>query len=457
MKEYMATAAELIASINAQTTVKCEDGKPQNTFANLFRCTHSVQDVIRSHILEDEDNEDPFFVCDIGQIVRQHVKWITNLPRIEPFYAVKCNGDPLLLKTLVSMGTGFDCASKGEIMKMLAYGVPPNKIIYANPCKQSSQIRFAAEKGIEMMTFDNVDELIKVKKYHPNAKMVLRVLIDDSQSLCKFSLKFGASPSTARELLEKARELDINVIGVSFHVGSGCFAASAFNDAVLVARNVFDIGKEFGFDFTLLDVGGGFPGSDSENISFGEVCEVLRTAVDKYFPPNVRVIAEPGRYYSASAFTLACQVIARRVVKRDGSESDDGLADFNDHPSFMYYINDGIYGSFNCLMFDHQHAHPKPLCKNGQFYFDNLMNNETEFNCTVWGPTCDSLDCLTTNAILPELDIGDWLYFEEMGSYTICAASEFNGFSKSKILYTNTETVELLRIAIEEQNKKLNI
>jgi len=108
-------------------------------------------------------------------------------------------------------------------------------------------------------------------------------------------------------------------------------------------------------------------------------------------------------------------------------------------------------------MFDHQHAHPKPLCKNGQFYFDNLMNTETEFTCTVFGPTCDSLDCLTKNAILPELDVGDWLYFEEMGSYTICAASEFNGFKKSKILYTNTETVELLRIAIEEQNKKMNI
>jgi ornithine decarboxylase len=454
MKEYMATAAELIATINAQT-IKCEDGKPQNTFANLFRCTNSVNDVIKQHIQEQNDDEDPFLVCDIGQIVRQHIKWVTNLPRVEPFYAVKCNGDPYLLKTLVTMGTGFDCASKGEISKMLSYGVPPNKIIYANPCKQNSHIRFAAANGVEMMTFDNIDELYKVKKYHPNAKMVLRVLTDDSNSLCKLGLKFGASPSAARELLEKAKELEINVIGVSFHVGSGCFAASAFNDAVIVARNVFDIGKELGFDFTLLDVGGGFPGSDSENISFGEVCEVLRNAIDKYFPPNVRVIAEPGRYYSASAFTLASQIIARRVVKRDGG--DDGFAGLNDHPSYMYYINEGIYASFNSLMFDHQHAYPKPLAKNGRFFFDGGMNNETEFNCSVWGPTCDSLDCLAKNCLLPQLDVGDWLYFEEMGAYTICAASEFNGFQKSKILYTNTETTELLRIAIAEQNKKMNL
>jgi len=449
----MATASELIASINAQT-MKSDEGKPQNTFANLFKCSTSVQEVIRKQIHEHHDEEeDPFLVCDIGQVVRQHIKWINSLPRIEPFYAVKCNGDPMLLKTLVTMGTGFDCASKGEISRMLSYGIPPNKIIYANPCKQISHIRFAAEKGIEMMTFDNMDELNKVKKYHPNAKMVLRVLTDDSHSLCKFGIKFGASPSAARELLEKARELGINVIGVSFHVGSGCFNAVAFRDAVLVARNVFDIGKELGFDFTLLDVGGGFPGSDSENISFDGVCEVLRTAIDENFPSNVRVIAEPGRYYAASAFTLAAQIIARRVVKRDGS--DDGLASLNDHPSFMYYINEGVYASFNSLMFDHQLAHPRPLCKNGQFFFDEGMSNETEFNCSVWGPTCDSLDCLTKSASLPELNIGDWLYFDEMGAYTISAASEFNGFIKSRILYTNTETVELLRIAIEEQNRKM--
>ncbi|ORX52269.1 ornithine decarboxylase [Piromyces finnis] len=454
MKEYPGIANEIIASINAQTSVKSEDVKSQNAFANLFKCTHSVQDVIKNHILENED-EDPFFVCDIGQVVRQHIKWVRNLPRIEPFYAVKCCGDPLLLKTMVSMGTGFDCASRGEMQNMLNYGVPPSKIIYANPCKQNSHIRFASEKGIEMMTFDNVDELYKVKKYHKSAKMVLRVLIDDSNSLCKFSSKFGASPSAARELLEKARELGINVIGVSFHVGSGCFASSSFRDAVLVARNVFDIGKELGFDFTLLDVGGGFPGSDNENISFGEVCEVLRTAVDKYFPAHVRVIAEPGRYYSASAFTIATNIIARRIVKRDGS--DDGIVGNDDHPSFMYYINDGIYGSFNSIMFDHQHPRPKPLCKNGQFLFDNGETRETEFNCSVWGPTCDSLDCLSKNTLLPELDVGDWLYFDEMGAYTISAASEFNGFKKSKILYTNTETTEFLKIAIAaEQSKNLN-
>jgi ornithine decarboxylase len=454
MKEYMATSSELIASLNVQT-LKSDEGKPQNTFANLFRCTNSIEDVIRKQIHEHhEEEEDRFLVCDIGQVVRQHLKWINSLPRIEPFYAVKCNGDPFLLKTLVTMGTGFDCASKGEITRMLSYGIPPSKIIYANPCKQISHIRFAAEKGVEMMTFDNLDELHKVKKYHPNAKMVLRVLTDDSHSLCKFGIKFGASQSAARELLEKAKELGVNVIGVSFHVGSGCFNAIAFKDAVLVARNVFDIGKELGFDFTLLDVGGGFPGSDSEDISFDGVCEVLRTAVDKYFPPNVRVIAEPGRYYAASAFTLAAQIIARRVVKRDGS--DDGVASLDDHPSYMYYINEGVYASFNSLMFDHQHAHPKPLCKNGQFFFDEGMNNETEFNCSVWGPTCDSLDCLTKSASLPELNIGDWLYFDEMGAYTISAASEFNGFLKSRILYTNTESEELLRIAVEEQNRKMN-
>lgn len=451
--------------------------KPSVAFntSELYACTRPVNELLKDQVNNSEDGN-AFFVCDIGQVVRQHMKWKSNLPRVEPYYAIKCNSDPNVLKALVSMGTGFDCASKGEMKTMLSYGVPPHKIIYANPCKQKNHIKFAADNGIELMTFDNSDELYKIKAIHPNAKMVLRVLTDDTYSLCRFSLKFGATPSSAYNLLKLAKELGINVVGVSFHVGSGCFNASAFKEAVLVARQVFDIGEKLGFDFNLLDVGGGFPGSDSTDISFDEVAEILGSSIDEYFPKKVRVIAEPGRYYVASAFTLATQIISRRAIKRDSNEEvASNVSGNDDHPSYMYYINDGVYASFNCILFDHQHAHPKALCKDGHFYLDhsNIKRNTiatystesesscseseteveaaTEFNCSVWGPTCDSLDCITKNCILPALEIGDWLYFEEMGAYTICAASEFNGFRRSNIVYTNTETRSLNHIIHENE------
>lgn len=132
-------------------------------------------------------------------------------------------------------------------------GVDPSDIIYANPCKQSSQIAYAGANGVDMMTFDNLDELVKVHSINPRAKMVLRILADDSRSVCKFGVKFGASIQTVPVLLAAARDMGVDVIGISFHVGSGCYDAAAFSDAVILARRAFDIGEELGFKFELLD------------------------------------------------------------------------------------------------------------------------------------------------------------------------------------------------------------
>lgn len=128
--------------------------------------------------------------------------------------AVKCNPDPMVLRLLAALGAGFDCASKSEIQAVLDLDVDPSRIIYANPCKQASFIRFAASKNVEMMTFDNAEELYKIKDLYPNAKLVIRILADDSKSLCKLGLKFGASLSCTASLLKTARELGLDVIGV---------------------------------------------------------------------------------------------------------------------------------------------------------------------------------------------------------------------------------------------------
>ncbi|RGB33097.1 ornithine decarboxylase [Rhizophagus diaphanus] len=399
----------------------------------------SVEEILKSHVLSlDIDNceaesDNAFIVADLGEIYRQHLRWQTHLPRIKPFYAVKCNADPMLLKLLIALGTGFDCASKTEIQTLLNMGVDPSNIIYANPCKQGSFIRFAAEHDVKMMTFDNVEELHKIKRFFPNAQLVIRILTDDSKAIVKLSAKFGASLDNTGFLLQTARELGLSVIGVSFHVGSGCYDENAYVDAINRARFVFDQATELGFNFHLLDVGGGFSFSRKNNdVTFEKIASVLGPAIDKCFPSdNIHVIAEPGRYYAAPAFTIATHIIARRIVH-------ETLVAGDDHPSFMYYINDGLYGTFNCILFDHQIVTPKVLMKEGKFLFGETLD-EAEYNCFIWGPTCDSIDCITKNGSLPELLPGDWLYFEEMGAYTISASTKFNGFRKSKIIYTTTD------------------
>jgi len=265
--------------------------------------------------LETDGNTDieySFFIADLGEVYRQFIRWKKYLPRVEPFYAVKCNPDAYVLRLLASLGAGFDCASKDEIAQVLALtpSVLRRNIIFANPCKANPQIRYAQSVDVKMMTFDNADELHKCKKHYPNAQLLLRIWTDDSKSQCQLSRKFGASEESIRPLLKLAKILCLNVIGVSFHVGSGSHDPTAFISAIDMARRAFDIGYDVGFEFTILDVGGGFCHDDFESVA-----RVLGEKIDEQFPEEmeIRIIAEPGRYFVASAFTLATNVIARRV------------------------------------------------------------------------------------------------------------------------------------------------
>ena len=155
------------------------------------------------------------------------------------FPAIKCNPDPYVLRLLAALGTGFDCASIGEITRVLETGVDPARVIFANPCKAASFVRSPARAGVHTMTFDNTDELYKIARVHAGAQLIVRILTDDSKSVCRLGLKFGAPLGTVPGLLAKARELRLDVIGVSFHVGSGCYDAAAFADAVMRARTAF--------------------------------------------------------------------------------------------------------------------------------------------------------------------------------------------------------------------------
>ncbi|XP_049596109.1 ornithine decarboxylase [Syngnathus scovelli] len=390
----------------------------------------SAKDIVEQKINESSmtDDRDAFYVCDLGDVLKKHLRWARALPRVSPFYAVKCNDSSVVLTTLASLGTGFDCASKTEIQLVQSLGVDPSRIIYANPCKQVSQIKYASAHGVQMMTFDSEMELMKVARCHNNAKLVLRIATDDSKAVCRLSIKFGAQLKACRGLLERAKELALDVIGVSFHVGSGCTDAEAYKQAIADARCVFDIGHDLGFCMNLLDIGGGFPGSEDTELKFEEITAVINPALDKYFPADtgVRIIAEPGRFYVASAYTLVVNIIAKKVLMDDESGSDEEDEGTSDR-SLMYYVNDGVYGSFNCILYDHAHCLPTLHKKS--------KPDEAMYPCSIWGPTCDGLDRIVEQCNLPDMHVGDWLLFENMGAYTVAASSTFNGFQKPDIHY----------------------
>ncbi|XP_039764876.1 ornithine decarboxylase 1-like [Pararge aegeria] len=375
----------------------------------------SPVNIIRD-IVDEGTQEDPFYVMDLGEVVARFREWKELMPRVEPFYAVKCNDDKLMVSTLAALGAGFDCASKAEIQLVTSIGVRPDRIIFANPAKPASHIRWASAAGVTTMTFDSETELMKIKQYMPHAQLVVRIRCDATSAQCPLGIKFGCDPvSEAPRLLKLAAVMGLNVVGVSFHVGSGAQETGVYARAIQFARGLFDLGDAAGHTMYLLDIGGGFPGNSGTSIV--EVSQVINAALELHFPSrSVRVIAEPGRYFAAAAYTLAAMVHAtRQLPAKDGESAEEAHT--------MYFINDGVYGSFNCVLYDHQQVHATPLEE----------SSERAQQCSIWGPSCDGLDCVLPTYSLPPQRTGNWLVFKDMGAYTIPVASPFNGFPTPKV------------------------
>jgi ornithine decarboxylase len=376
----------------------------------LYGSDYDIYDIINDY-LENNQSEKAFYLIDLGQITASYTNWINLLPNVVPYYAVKCNPNLVLLEALASLGANFDCASENEIKSIIEITKDPSRIIFANPCKMSSQIRYARANDVDLMTFDCEEELYKIKLYHPYAKIVLRLAVDDSKSLCKFNKKFGCKLDQVSELLTIAKTLKLNVVGFSFHVGSGCSSASSFYEAIRDCKSATELANELGISISIIDLGGGFPGIDI-NIKFEDIAEQINNGIKDFFEPeleskSIQFIAEPGRYFAQKSHTLVLNVIGKKRCKdEDGTDI------------IAYYLNDGVYQSFNCIYFDH--AKPVILPFNER---DGKLHKSY-----LWGESCDSIDLISDNIMLPELTIGEWLYVENFGSYTIASGSEFNGF-----------------------------
>ncbi|AEO56070.1 hypothetical protein MYCTH_2300555 [Thermothelomyces thermophilus ATCC 42464] len=387
----------------------------------------------------------PFVVADSTRTLGQHQRWMHHLPHIQPFYAVKCNSDAHLLRFLADLGLGFDCASPAEIELVLGLGVNPSRIVYTHPCKAASALHMASDRGVLLTTFDNADELDKIASVSPDMRLLLRIYADDETAAVCLSNKFGASLHATRPLLLKARALGLQVVGVCFHIGSGATDPKALHAAVRDARRIFDQARDVGFDLTILDVGGGFT-----DANFEAMASALRLAIESEFPSGdrVRIIAEPGRFYARSFYTLACKIIARRTHDHDNNDDDgDGTGAVDGPQLDMLYQNDGVYGCFMNRLVEDEVFVPTliPVDDDDKEEKDQpgapprRARAQGKHLYSVWGPTCDGFDCVSERATLPcEARIGDWLKYTDMGAYSVTCATTFNGFPNTyEILYVN--------------------
>jgi ornithine decarboxylase len=378
-----------------------------NSNNNTINTTYGVENLIRAAL---KKHCTPFMLIKRCVLEKQYKRFRKCLPDVTPYYAIKANPHPSVIKTFIKLGAGFDVASATEMKQVLSLGASPTKIIFANTIKSSEDIVFARRRNVKLMTFDNEPELYKLAKYYPGAHVLVRIKVANSGSVVELSLKFGADAEQAFFLLRKAKALGLIPLGVSFHVGSQSTNVENYLQALEISAGIFKEAKQNGLPLKIMDIGGGFPIQHFDNeigINFERMASQIRQQMKTLFDKNVKFIAEPGRFLVGPAGILVTQVIGRT---------------FRNNKNY-YYLNDGIYADFSGMVFDHCRYEFKTL-RRGQKFLSALA-----------GPTCDSFDTLSTNEEIPELYVDDVVYVKNIGAYSCASATtNFNGFPPAKII-----------------------
>ncbi|KYN99711.1 S-adenosylmethionine decarboxylase/ornithine decarboxylase [Plasmodium gaboni] len=364
-----------------------------------------------------KEDIDTSVVCiNLQKILAQYIRFKKNLPDVTPFYSVKSNNDEVVIKFLYGLNCNFDCASIGEIKKVIRLlpNLSRDRIIFANTIKSINSLIYARKENINLCTFDNIDELKKIYKYHPKCALILRINVDFKNYKSYMSSKYGANEYEWEEMLLYAKEHNLNIVGVSFHVGSNTKNLFDFCLAIKLCRDVFDMSKNMGFNFYIINLGGGYPEEleydnakkhdkihyctlsldeikkDIENFlneetfmktkygyySFEKISLAVNMSIDHYFShmkDKLRVICEPGRYMVAASSTLAVKIIGKRHPTFKGIM----LKDLKDHYDPLNFAQQEIKKEDKNIITDYNNMQQIEHSKNHQGGDDKILNKET--------------------------------------------------------------------------------
>jgi ornithine decarboxylase len=383
----------------------------------------------------------PLLIIDHDVIRENYRNFRKNFPRIQVYYAVKANSEKSIIRTLYKEGSSFDVASISEFDKVfhMLEGLKEeeikefiyDKVILANTMKDWHFLEHT-EPYVPLMTFDNPDELEKIKKYCACAGVILRVKVPDNGSQVEMGRKFGVMPDEGIRLIRKARRMGLVVEGLSFHVGSQCTNFQNYLDALDMANHIFEKAKEKKLKIgrrdnkmKILDLGGGFPTRYNDSVpKLEELARTINLKIDELFPASkYELAAEPGRSMVGNSATLILTIIGRS--RRDLGEGKERMR--------FYHVNDGFYQTLSGIPCDHCHYDFIPLRKKPK-------RGKIE-DCIIAGQTCDSWDTITQYPIrLPgNLELDDLLIVENAGAYTTGSSSNFNGFPGAKIININQD------------------
>ncbi|MCG9678367.1 type III PLP-dependent enzyme [Vibrio sp. Isolate24] len=362
----------------------------------------------------------PLLLLDCDVVRQQYQALSRALPNVTLHFALKPLPHPAVVQTLLAEGASFDLATSGEVELVAQQGVPAERTIHTHPIKRDSDIRDALAYGCKVFVVDNINELEKFVAYRDEVELLVRLSFRNSEAFADLSKKFGCTPKQALELIAQAQEWNIHIKGLSFHVGSQTMNPQKYVDAINTCCEVMEqVVVQNLPALSTLDIGGGFPVSYNSQVMPIELfCQPINQALSQ-LPETVQVIAEPGRFIVAQAMTSVASVMGQ--AERDGQ--------------IWYYLDDGIYGSFSGLMFDDAKYPLTTLNKEGECLPSVLA-----------GPTCDSIDVIAENIMLPKLNNGDLVVGRMMGAYTSATATDFNFFKRAQTVLVNQQSVAQERL-----------
>jgi ornithine decarboxylase len=353
----------------------------------------------------------PLVILDCERVRVQLRKLKKALPHVDLHYALKPMPHPAVVQTVIAEGGYLDLATSGEVQLVRSLGVPPERCIHTHPIKRPQDIANAVEFGVRTFVVDNPDEVRKFARLAGEVQLLLRVSFRAPGAVCDLSRKFGCDPEDALPLARVAAGLGIGVRGLSFHVGSQAPDASKHVEALAACTKLLAAARRerLGVCDTL-DIGGGFPIDYTRPVQdISRFCAPLRAGLAR-LPARVRVIAEPGRYVVGPCAIGVASVMGR--ARREGH--------------WWYYLDDGLYGSYSGQLFDH-----------ARYAVEPLRDGAERLPSVLAGPTCDSIDVIAENLMLPQLKEGDLVVGRAMGAYTWASATEFNFFPRATVVAVN--------------------
>jgi ornithine decarboxylase len=373
--------------------------------------------------------DDPVY-CFRPQVLKDDCRRFMSMFPGKTAYAVKTNGEPMVLKTLAEAGIdAFDVASPGEFAAVRAVA-PQAEMLYMHPVKAQSHIRLALEEyGIRTLALDHEDEIAKLTRVvraldiDPGAITVFVRIQTKGGATYELSKKFGAGPAAAVELIDRLGRAGYRV-GICFHVGSQIEDPDTYERALASADWVRNRASA---DIAALDVGGGFPAEYGHDPNRRKPqmpsLDMARLGGDlrEWGFADMPLVAEPGRVIVARAFSLIVRVLLRKGRR--------------------LYINDGIWASLSDSWTGKitlpARFIPDPAIRTRNGDRENIVPFK------VCGATCDSVDILSRPFWLPEtVDTGDWIEIGHIGAYSLSLRTRFNGFYPDDFVEVATPFLE---------------